>query len=195
MRGSVFPSNCWHCVQVEVLEDQSTGKRTIRTTSMCWGNKLSLLARPALFDPRLQADPRRPDLDFSQPVLEISDDEAWQKVRPHACSWRWRSLSLADRQAERLPACDRTTDLRCTAAGLPDLEEQDRQLAYPAVNSRWLQHCCRGSNVVATTLSCQATGAIRARSLTQRPLPEASCSGLAALALTALPVTARGPCS
>eukprot|EP00891_Asterochloris_glomerata_P005689 jgi/Astpho2/5689/fgenesh1_pg.00079_%23_100_t len=66
--------------QVEVLEDQSTGKRTIRTTSMCWGNKLSLLARPALFDPRLQANPQQPDLDFSQAVLEISDDEAWQKL-------------------------------------------------------------------------------------------------------------------
>ena len=82
VRKSAFPSQSWHCLQVEVLEDQSTGKRTIRTTSMCWGNKLSLLARPALFDPRLQADPQRPGLDFSQAVLEISDDEAWQKVRP-----------------------------------------------------------------------------------------------------------------
>ncbi len=92
IRESLFLSGSRHCLQVEVLEDQSTGKRTIRTTSMCWGNKLSLLARPALFDPRLQANPQQPDLDFSQAVLEISDDEAWQKVRAHACNWHWCSL-------------------------------------------------------------------------------------------------------
>ena len=66
--------------QVEVSEDESTGKRTIKTTSICWGNKLSLLVNTPFFDPRLPANPNDPDLDFSQAQVELNTEADWQKV-------------------------------------------------------------------------------------------------------------------
>ena len=138
-----------------MLEDQSTGKRTIRTTSMCWGNKLSLLARPALFDPRLQADPLRPNLDFSQAVLEISDDEAWQRVRaPHLHLSPAQPVSLTERAA---CLCTHHTPplygSRLARSSLDDCaEEQDRQPAHPAESSKGVRQTGQGCDVMPITL-------------------------------------------
>lgn len=66
--------------QVDVVEDESTGKRTIKTTTICWGNKLSLLVSTPLYDPRLPANPNDPDLDFSQAQIELNTEADWQKV-------------------------------------------------------------------------------------------------------------------
>ena len=71
-----------HCYmfQVDVVEDESTGKRTIKTTTICWGNKLSLLVSTPFYDPRLPANPNDPDLDFSQAQIELNTEADWQKV-------------------------------------------------------------------------------------------------------------------
>ena len=68
-------------LQVDVVEDESTGKRTIKTTTICWGNKLSLLVSTPFYDPRLPANPNDPDLDFSQAQTELNTEADWQKVR------------------------------------------------------------------------------------------------------------------
>jgi len=70
-------------LQVDVVEDESTGKRTIKTTSICWGNKLSLLVSTPFYDPRLPANPNDPDLDFSQAQIELNTEADWQKVQLH----------------------------------------------------------------------------------------------------------------
>ena len=66
--------------QVDVVEDESTGKRTIKTTTICWGNKLSVLVSTPFYDPRLPANPNDPDLDFSQAQIELNTEADWQKV-------------------------------------------------------------------------------------------------------------------
>ena len=66
--------------QVDVVEDETTGKRTIKTTTICWGNKLSLLVSTPFYDPRLPANPNDPDLDFSQAQIELNTEADWQKV-------------------------------------------------------------------------------------------------------------------
>lgn len=67
-------------LQVDVVEDESTGKRTIKTTSICWGNKLSLLVSTPFYDPRIPPNPNDPDLDFSQAQTELNTEADWQKV-------------------------------------------------------------------------------------------------------------------
>ena len=67
------------CLQVDVVEDESTGKRTIKTTSICWGNKLSLLVSTPFYDPRLPPN-KDPDLDFSQAQIEVNSEADWVKV-------------------------------------------------------------------------------------------------------------------
>lgn len=67
-------------LQVDVVEDETTGKRTIKTTTICWGNKLSLLVSTPFYDPRLPANPNDPDLDFSQAQFELNTEADWQKV-------------------------------------------------------------------------------------------------------------------
>ena len=69
-----------HSLQVDVVEDESTGKRTIKTTSICWGNKLSLLVSMPFYDPHLPPNPNDPDLDFSQAQIELNTEADWQKV-------------------------------------------------------------------------------------------------------------------
>lgn len=67
---------------MDVVEDESTGKRTIKTTNICWGNKLSLLVSTPFYDPRLPANTNDPDLDFSQAQIELNTETDWQKVHP-----------------------------------------------------------------------------------------------------------------
>ena len=67
-------------LQVDVIEDEAVGKRTIRTTTICWGNKLSLLVSTPFYDPRLPANANDPDLDFSQAQIELNTEADWQKV-------------------------------------------------------------------------------------------------------------------
>ncbi|MCJ1368786.1 hypothetical protein MMC16_007934 [Acarospora aff. strigata] len=72
----------WEAVgqgKVDVVEDETTGKRTIKTTTICWGNKLSLLVSTPFYDPRLPANPNDPDLDFSQAQIELNTEADWQK--------------------------------------------------------------------------------------------------------------------
>ncbi|KAL3152292.1 hypothetical protein ABBQ32_001363 [Trebouxia sp. C0010 RCD-2024] len=72
----------WEAVgqgKVDVVEDESTGKRTIKTSTICWGNKLSLLVSTPFYDPRLPANPNDPDLDFSQAQTELNTEADWQK--------------------------------------------------------------------------------------------------------------------
>jgi len=71
-------------LQVDVIEDEAAGKRTIRTTTICWGNKLSLLVSTPFYDPRLPANANDPDLDFSQAQIELNTEADWQKVPLHA---------------------------------------------------------------------------------------------------------------
>jgi len=71
-------------LQVDVIEDEAAGKRTIRTTTICWGNKLSLLVSTPFYDPRLPANANDPDLDFSQAQIELNAEADWQKVPLHA---------------------------------------------------------------------------------------------------------------
>ena len=70
-------------LQVDVIEDEAAGKRTIRTTTICWGNKLSLLVSTPFYDPRLPANANDPDLDFSQAQIELNTEADWQKVPLH----------------------------------------------------------------------------------------------------------------
>lgn len=76
-------------LQVDVVEDESTGKRTIKTTTICWGNKLSLLVSTPFHDPRLPVNPNDPDLDFSQAQIELNTEVDWQKV---CRSWHARFM-------------------------------------------------------------------------------------------------------
>lgn len=69
--------------QVDIIEDEAAGKRTIRTTTICWGNKLSLLVSTPFYDPRLPANANDPDLDFSQAQTELNTEADWQKVLLH----------------------------------------------------------------------------------------------------------------
>ena len=71
-------------LQVDVIEDEAAGKRTIRTTTICWGNKLSLLVSTPFYDPRLPANANDPDLDFFQAQIELNTEADWQKVPLHA---------------------------------------------------------------------------------------------------------------
>jgi len=71
-------------LQVDVIEDEAAGKRTIRTTTICWGNKLSLLVSTPFYDPRLPANANDPDSDFSQAQIELNTEAEWQKVPLHA---------------------------------------------------------------------------------------------------------------
>lgn len=75
----------YHCLhsmilQVDIVEDESTGKRTIKTTSICWGNKLSLLVSTPFYDPRLLPNSKDPDLDFSQAQIEVNTEADWVKA-------------------------------------------------------------------------------------------------------------------
>ena len=65
---------------MDVGEDESTGKRTIKTTSICWGNKLSLSVSTPFYDPRLPPNTEEPDLDFSQAQIELNTEADWVKV-------------------------------------------------------------------------------------------------------------------
>ena len=66
--------------QVDVVEDETNGKRTIKTTTICWGNKLSVLVSTPFHDPRLPANPNDLNLDFSQAQIELNTEADWQKV-------------------------------------------------------------------------------------------------------------------
>ena len=67
-------------LQVDIVEDESTGKRTIKTASICWGNKLSLLVSTPFYDPRLLPNSKDPDLDFSQAQIEVNTEADWVKA-------------------------------------------------------------------------------------------------------------------
>ncbi|KAL0031473.1 hypothetical protein WJX77_002181 [Trebouxia sp. C0004] len=72
----------WEAVgqgKVDVIEDEAAEIRTIRTTTICWGNKLSLLVSTPFYDPRLPANANDPDLDFSQAQIELNTEADWQK--------------------------------------------------------------------------------------------------------------------
>lgn len=78
-------------LQVDIVEDESTGKRTIKTTSICWGNKLSLLVSTPFYDPRLPPNSKDPDLDFSQSQIEVNTEADWVKVS--SCSTKPSTIS------------------------------------------------------------------------------------------------------
>ena len=104
-------------LQVDVVEDESTGKRTIRTTSICWGNKLSLLVSMPFHDPRIPPNPNDPDLDFSQAQTELNTEADWQKVSLQyhdLCHHTCTSLLMDTHKARRTELAQDTTNCMST---------------------------------------------------------------------------------